>query len=449
MPKKAKKKISKKKRQKTDSQLKKQKFIPQLLKGMKDILPQEQKYWDYVLEKLEKLAKIYGFEKIETPILEETMLFQRSIGLTTDIVEKEMFSFLDKGKREVSLRPEGTAGVVRAYIEHGMNNLPQPVKLFYFGPMFRYEKPQSGRQREFHQFGLEVFGSTHPIVESQIILLAWNFFQSIKLETELQINSLGCLECRKEYQRKILDFFRYRKKILCLTCQKRLTRNPLRIFDCKEKKCQEIITQLPHLVDSLCEPCKTHFIKVLEYLEELEIPYNLNPYLVRGLDYYNRTVFEFWPERINLPQEEKARLALAAGGRYDGLVKLLGGKETPAAGMAFGLERIVEEIQLQNISLPKEKRPQIFLAQIGETAKKKALKIFEQLRQEGFSVKESLAKDSLKSQLELANKFGVKIALILGQEEVVHRTIIIRNMQTGVQEIVDLDKIVTEIKKRL
>ncbi|MCX7779150.1 MAG: histidine--tRNA ligase [Patescibacteria group bacterium] len=449
MTKKIKRKVSKKQKKKILSKPKKEKFIPQLLRGMKDILPEEQKYWDYLLEKLEKLSKIYGFEKIETPILEETTLFQRSIGLTTDIVEKEMFSFIDKGGRSIALRPEGTAGVARAYLEHGLSNLPQPVKLFYFGPMFRYEKPQEGRQREFHQFGLEVFGASHHIVEAQILLLSWNFFREIKLETELQINSLGCLECRKEYQKRLFEFFRYKRKLLCSICQIRLEKNPLRIFDCKEKKCQEITSQLPHLIDSLCENCKNHFIKVLEYLDELEIPYNLNPYLVRGLDYYTKTVFEFWPQRVDLSQEERAKLALAAGGRYDGLIKLLGGKETPACGIAFGLERIIEEMKIQNLHLPKEKKPQIFLAQIGETAKKKSLRIFERLRQEGFLVKEALAKDSLKAQLEMANKLGVKLALIFGQEEVVHKTIIIRNMQTGVQEIVDLEKIIMEIKKRL
>jgi len=449
MTKKIRKKKFKKKKEKIIKKLKKEKFTPRLLKGMKDILPEEQKYWSYVLEKLEKLAKVYGFEKIETPILEEAVLFRRSVGLTTDIVEKQMFTFIDKGGREISLRPEGTASIARAYIEHGMSNLVQPVKLYYFGSMFRYEKPQVGRQREFHQFGLEVLGGINPIVETQIILLSWNFFQEIKLETELQINSLGCLECRREHQKRLFEFFRYKRKLLCPTCRIRLERNPLRIFDCKEKKCQEISHHLPHLIDSLCETCKNHFIKVLENLEELEIPYNLNSYLVRGLDYYNRTVFEFLPQRVGLSNQEKAQLTLAAGGRYDDLIKLLGGKETPACGIAFGLERIIEEIKIQNIRLPKEKKPLVFLAHIGEATKKKALKIFENLRKAKIDLKEALAKDSLKSQLEIANKIGAKLVLILGQEEMVRKTIIIRNMQTGIQELIDLDKIIEEIKKRI
>ncbi|MFN3302007.1 MAG: histidine--tRNA ligase, partial [Patescibacteria group bacterium] len=228
---------------------KKEKFVPQALRGMKDILPEEQKYWNFVLEKLEKISKIYGFEKIDLPILEETDLFVRSIGEPTDIVEKEMFTFFDKSGRQISLRPEMTAGIARAYIEHGMSNLPQPLKFYSIGPVFRYEKPQLGRQREFHQFDLEVLGSANSIVDSQILILANNFFKELKLKVEIQINSLGCPECRKEYQKKLLEVTRYKKRMLCPDCQKRLTKNPLRIFDCKEKKCQEFFYTLPSLID--------------------------------------------------------------------------------------------------------------------------------------------------------------------------------------------------------
>lgn len=447
--KKLKKKIKKKSKKQLETYKPKEKFIPKALRGMKDVLPAEQKYWDFVLEKLEKISKIYGFEKIDLPILEEASLFVRSIGASTDIVEKEMFTFFDKSGREIALRPEMTAGICRAYIEHGFSNLSQPLKLYTFGPLFRYEKPQTGRQREFHQFDLEILGSLNSVVDSQIIILSQNIFKELKLETELQINSLGCPECRKEYQRKLLEAIRYKKRLLCLNCQKRLVKNPLRIFDCKEKKCQEFSYTLPHLIDSLCELCKSHFIKVLENLDECQVPYNLNPRVVRGLDYYTRTVFEFWPQRLDLSEEEKARLALAAGGRYDGLIQELGGKPTPACGIAFGLERIVEEMKIQKSPLPKEKKPLIFLAQIGETAKRKAFQLFEKLREEKINVKEALAKDSLKSQLELANKIGARFTLIVGQEEVAHRTIIIKDMKTGLQETVDLDKIINEIKKRI
>lgn len=427
----------------------KEKFIPQTLKGMKDILPEEQSAWDFALEKLIKNCRSYGFEKIDIPILEDLVLFQRSIGLATDVVQKEMFSFADKGGREVALRPEITAGVVRAYIEHGMSNLPQPLKLYTFGPVFRHEKPQAGRYREFHQFNVEVLGSANPIIETQLLALASNVFKELKLSSELQINSLGCAECRKEYQKKLAESLKYKKKLLCNTCQERLVKNPLRIFDCKDKDCQEVSKNLPYLIDSLCESCKTHFIKVLENLDELQIPYNLNPRLVRGLDYYTQTVFEFWPSRADLKEEEKAKIALVAGGRYDRLVQDLGGRPTPACGLAFGLERLVEEIKNQKVSLPNERKSSVFLAHIGETAKKKALAVFEILREKKIDVKEALAKDSLKAQLELANKVGAKFVLIIGQDEVSSKTIIIKDMKSGVQEIVDLNRLADEIKKRL
>jgi histidyl-tRNA synthetase len=428
---------------------KKEKFIPQLLKGMKDVLPEESKYWRYVLEKMVKVAKSYGFEEIIVPVLEDANLFKRTIGESTDIVEKEMFTFFDKGKREVALRPELTAGIARAYIEHGLDSLPQPIKLFSFGPVFRYEKPQAGRQREFYQFNLEVLGSANPIIDSQLIALAHTLFKELKLSVEIQINSLGCKDCRKEYYKKLFEALRYKKKLLCENCQQRLNRSPLRIFDCKEKKCKEFTYNLPFLIDSICQSCKDHFIKVLENLDELQIPYNLNPRIVRGLDYYTRTIFEFWPSKGNLSEDEKSKFALGGGGRYDELIKYLGGKITPACGMAFGMERIIEEMKNQGVLLPKERKNIVFLTAISEPAKKKALSLFEELKEAKIEVKEALAKDSLRAQLDLANKIGARIVLILGQDEVAHKTIIIKDMKTGIQEVVDVNKIIAEIKKRL
>jgi len=433
----------------TNQESVKEKFIPQTLRGMHDVLPEEQISWDFVLEKMIKNCRAYGFNQIITPILEDVNLFKRSIGLSTDIVQKEMFSFIDKGGREIALRPEITAGVVRAYIERGMSNLSQPLKLYSFGPVFRHEKPQAGRYREFHQFNLEVLGSNNSVVEAQLIALAHNIFKESKIKNELQVNSLGCAECRKEYQRKLIDDLKNKRKSFCFTCQERLTKNPLRIFDCKEKQCQELSKHLPSLIDSLCEGCKGHLIKVLENLDELQIPYNLNPRLVRGLDYYTKTVFEFWPERQDSSDGEKAKIALAAGGRYDNLVRELGGKETPACGLAFGLERFNEEIKFQKISLPINKKTAVFLAHIGEAAKKRALSVFEVLKERKIDVKEALAKDSLKAQLELANKLGVKFVLIIGQDEVSNKTVIIKDMKSGIQEIVDLKKLPDEVKKRL
>ena len=447
------------------------KYIPHLLRGMKDILPEEQRYFDFVIKKAENLACSYGFEKIETPILEEAELFKKGVGLATDIVQKEMFVFEDLSGDKICLRPEVTASAARAYIEHGLMNVTQPVKWYYYGPMFRYERPQAGRQRQFHQFGLEIIGAEKSIADAQIILFAQNFLQELGLQFTIQINSLGCPDCRKIYRKKIYDYFVSKKIFLCKDCRKRLKRNPLRILDCKELNCQEIVAQSPQIVDYLCEDCKSHFTKTLELLDDLGIIYNLNPRIVRGLDYYSRTVFEIWPTKVIksevapsvkeeagniapapteiISEEPGSQSALGGGGRYDYLVESLGGKSTPACGMAFGLERIVEELKRQQIKLPKIKGPQIFIAQLGDLARQNAFKIFENLRQEGFRVAENLNKDSLRTQLEIANKLGVKFCLIIGQQEYLNKTIIIRDMTSGSQETVDQEKIIKELKKRL
>jgi histidyl-tRNA synthetase len=447
---------------------------PQLLRGMKDILPSEQKYWHLLRNKADSLAKDYGFLRIDTPIMEETGLFVRAVGKQTDIVEKEMFSFVDQGSDNISLRPEATASIVRAYINHGMINLPQPVKLFYWGPMFRHERPQSGRQRQFYQFGCEALGDKHPVVDAELILMAYNFFKEIGLETSVQINSLGCADCRPRYKDALTNYYRNHRSGLCENCKKRLLKNPLRLFDCKEFDCQALKAEAPQIVDWLCEDCKTHFVKVLEYLDELQISYVLNPSLVRGLDYYTKTVFEIWPifapatagrpssaptdlgeEIDSLAQEKSAednfsgQSALGGGGRYDNLVELLGGRPTPACGFSLGIERTILKLKEANTAVPEVYVPDIFIAQLGESAKRKSLILYEELRNEGIKVAEIFSKDGLKPQLEAANKLGVKYALILGQKELVDGTIIIRDMEAGIQEIVDFKKVVKEVKKRL
>ncbi len=431
-------KISRKLEQKT----------PHLLRGMKDILPEEQKYWSFILEKGEKLVQAYGFEKIDPPILEETSLFRRAIGEETDIVEKEMFTFRDQGGEEITLRPEMTASIARAYIEHGMINRPQPLKFYSFGPVFRYGRPQAGRFRQFHQFNLEILGAKNPVIDAQIILISSLFFQEIGLEISIQINSLGCLTCRQNYKKTLLSFYRDKKNFVCSSCQGRLIKNPLRLLDCKEKNCQRLMYEVPQIVDFLCEDCKTHFIKVLEFLDDLEVPYNLNPCLVRGLDYYNRTVFEIWPvgleEVLISPQ-----ISLGGGGRYDQLIEILGGQETAACGVGFGLERIILEMKRMGIIVPEKEKPEVFLAQLGEQAKKKALRVFEDLRKKKIKVAENFSKDSLRAQLEMANKLGTKFSLILGQKEALDNTILIRDMENGAQETIDFDKTILEIKKRL
>lgn len=430
----------KKQKQVVKSQLKKY----QLVKGMNDILPADQRYWSYIIKTVEQIAQEYGYQKIDMPILEATNLFIRSVGEETDIVSKEMYSFLDKGGENVSLRPEGTAGIVRAYNEHGMVNFPQPVKLYYLGPMFRYDRPQAGRYRQFYQFGFEAIGEIESVLDAQQILIGYKIIKSCGITPSVQINSIGCQECRPIYQNLLIDFFKTNKNQLCEDCKRRLTKNPLRILDCKEKKCQELVASLPPTVDNLCDQCRSHFVKVLEYLDELEIPYNLNSRIVRGLDYYSRTTFEFWES-----EEEKGRQnALGGGGRYDDLVEILGGQPTPAVGFAAGIERLVMIMKNKDFAVPKAATPEIFLAQLGNEARKKILKLFEELKKAGFNVAESLAKNGIKPQLDLANKLGVKYSLILGQREVNDGTILIRDMDGGIQEIINFEKIIPELEKR-
>jgi len=444
------------------------KFISRL-RGMKDVLPDEYKYWNLVIKKASELSKSYGFRRLDTPVLENLELFERSSGRASDVVTKEMFSFIDKNDDKIALRPEATPGIVRAFIEHGMFNLPQPVKLFWLGPVFRHDKPQAGRFRQFSQFNLENIGETSPVADAEIIAVTYYFFHELQIEVMIQINSIGCPLCRKDYLVKLENFYkeRGRRAKLCQTCKKRLVKNPLRLLDCKEKQCLEMAAEAPQIVDSLCEDCRNHFIKVLEYLDELDIPYNLNSTLVRGLDYYNRTVFEIWPASAEMaglsgrpagkPEDKSAadkdgqlrQSALGGGGRYDGLVEYMGGRPTPACGFAIGLERVILKIKEKNIPLKDDEKGDIFLAQLGDQARRKIMKLFEILRKAGFNVRQAFAKDGLKGQLEMANRMGVKYTLILGQKEVMDGTILIRDMESGIQEIIDYKKIVAEIEKRL
>jgi histidyl-tRNA synthetase len=417
------------------------------LRGMKDVLFDEYKYWNLVRKKTSDLARFYGFMPIETPIMECADLYDRSTGRSSDIVTKEMYSFVDKGGDRVALRPEATPGLVRAYNEHGMLNLPHPVKMFWMGPLFRHDKPQSGRYRQFHQADFEMFGEAGPVADAQLILIAYNIFKELQIDVQVQINSIGCKSCRDEYITKLLEYYKERGKRakLCLDCKKRLVKNPLRLLDCKEEKCIEMREDAPQMVDSLCNDCRDHFIKSLEYLDELSVPYNLNPYLVRGLDYYNRTVFEIW----STEDDQGRQSALGGGGRYDSLVEHMGGRPTPACGFAIGIERTILKIKDNNIPLKQEGRDDVFLAQLGDSSRRKAMIMFEELRKAGINVRQSFTKDSLKAQLEEANLLGVKYSLILGQKELVDGTILLRDMESGIQEVVDAKKVKQEIEKRL
>lgn len=417
----------------------------QLVKGMKDILPSDARYFAHMNRLADQLAQIYGYGKIETPILENTELFFRGIGSATDIVEKEMFSFEDQSGDHLTLRPENTAGVVRAYIEHGMQTWPQPVKLYYSGSMFRHEKPQAGRFRQFNQIGFEVLGEADPIMDAQMILIAYKFCELNGFSCVMQVNSIGCADCRPSYEQELKDYFKRVKGRLSEISQARLAKNVLRILDSKEEQDLPLIAEAPQQIDFLCEDCKNHFIQVLEYLDELEIPYALNPNIVRGLDYYNRTAFEIW----TTGEEAGRQSALGGGGRYDGLAEMLGGQPVPAVGFAIGVERFINQIKEADHKVPDTPKPEIFLAQLGPEARKKGLKLFEALLKEGIKVGENFAKTGLKAQLETADKLGVKFTLILGQKEIVDGTIMIRDMENGIQEVVDCAKVTAEIKKRL
>ena len=415
----------------------------QVPKGMRDILPEEQLCWEKTKRIISDSAKAFEFERIDTPILEEKDLFVKGTGIYTDIVEKEMYNLTTKGKDKLVLRPEFTPSIIRAYLENGLSSLPHPVKLYSIGPIFRYERPQKGRYRQAHQANFEVIGEDDPVLDAQLIQLF--FFISKKLGLKkliTQINSIGCSDCRPNYRKKLINYYRSNKKNLCSDCQKRLKQNPLRLLDCKNIKCIAIAEEAPQSIDCLCDNCRSHFKGVLEYLDELEIPYALNSRLVRGLDYYTKTVFEVWPE-----EEDGRQISLCGGGRYNKLVKLLGGKDIPAVGFAIGLDRIINLIGGNKKNL--KSFPSIFLVQLGDIGKKKSLKLFEELQQAGLRTASSFSKNTIKAQLKIANKMNVRFALILGQKEAIDESIILRDMTSGSQEVIPLNKVIKELKKRI
>jgi len=416
-------------------------------RGMRDILPTEQIYWQQARRVSEKAAQDFGYRRIDIPLLEFNNLFERSIGEGTDIIDKEMFSFSTKGGERVALRPEFTAGIARAYIQHGLQVAPKPVKLYYTGPCYRYDRPQEGRFREFFQFGCEAFGESDPILDAQMIQMGWRIIYQLGLRNvRVRINSIGCPACRKSYRNLLVSYFESKKQKLCIDCKRRLETNPLRILDCKEDKCVQVKMNAPQSIDHLCEDCRIHFKELLEYLEELEIPFEIDAALVRGLDYYTKTVFEFFAGETG---EDVKKSALGGGGRYDGLVKMLGGENTPAVGFSLGLDRLVALMKKTGAKVYKEPKAKVFLAQLGTFAKRKSLRMFESLERAGIMVSESFGRGSLKSQLKVADRLGVEITLILGQKEALDGTVILKDMSSGNQEIIDSAKLVDEVKKRL
>lgn len=415
-------------------------------RGMHDILPGEQPWWDRITKVAHDLADFYSFGKIDTPLLEFADLFKRGVGEETDMVQKEMYLVKTKGGDLLALRPEGTAPVMRAYLEHHMGRASQPQKFYYQGPMFRHESPQLGRFRQFHQIGYEIIGgSNDPIFDAQVILVFDRLLKELKIKNViLKINSIGCRVCRPLYKRQLQNYYRNYEKKLCADCERRLKSNPLRLLDCKQLECKELKGKIPNFLDKLCVTCSNHLKGVLEYLDELGIPYRLDNQLVRGLDYYSKTVFEFFVEGAGADVG-----ALPAGGRYDYLAELLGGRLTPAVGGAVGIERLIHVMRAQEVKLPTRAQKKVFFVHVGELAKKKSLTLIEELRQAGISVLEALGRESLTAQLKNADKEGVELALIFGQKELFEETMIIRNLRKSLQETVPLRKLVEEIKKRL
>ena len=426
-------------------------------RGMRDILPDDQAYWNHILNAAIRRAENFGFQQIQTPLVESKSLFVRGIGDTSDIVEKEMFGVNKVGNREVDgkeksedeelvLRPEPTAGIVRAYIEHGMHTWPQPVKLFLFGPMFRYDRPQKGRYRQLHQFGVEVLGDAEPMTDALVILLLWQIFQDLNLSdlTVVELNSIGDKVCRPKIKKALTAYYKPHLSELCSDCQRRFQTNPLRLLDCKHEQCQPLKKNAPATVDNLCAACRTHFMTLLEYLDGAGIRYDLNPFLVRGLDYYTRTVFE-----VRDRNDEGRQASLAGGGRYDDLVELYDGPATPAMGFGLGIDRVIEKLQEKGIEAPIARGTDVLIIQLGDKARRAALPMVVKLGQLGIAASAALGKESLKAQLRSADKMNAKIALIIGQRESIDGTIIVRDMRDGTQETIDAEKMEKFVQEKL
>ncbi len=409
-------------------------------RGTNDILPGEVEKWQYLEELTRQVCREYGYGEIRTPVFEHTELFHRGVGETTDIVEKEMYTFTDRGDRSITLRPEGTAAIVRAFLENKLYALPQPVKLFLIGPMFRYDRPQAGRFRQFHQFDVEVFGSNSPAIDAEVIAMAMDIYQRIGLKNlELHINSVGCPECRPLLRQKLQEHFRPRMEQLCPICKGRFDRNPLRILDCKNEKCQELGREAPTTLDTLCTDCETHFELVKGYLNTVDVSYKVDNRLVRGLDYYTQTAFEIMTRDIG------AQSSIGGGGRYNGLIEACGGPPTPGIGFALGLERILLTAERQGITFPGRQGAAVFVAAVGAGVDDQAFSFVQRLRRQGIAAEKDYLGRSLKAQMKYAGKLGVRLVIILGEEEQARGVAVIRDMKAGDQREVPLVELVDYI----
>jgi histidyl-tRNA synthetase len=400
-------------------------------RGTQDILPEEQPVWDFVRDTAARVAGLFGYARIETPLFEEASLFTRGVGEVTDIVQKEMYVFEDRGGLELALRPDGTAPVCRAYLEHGMHNQPQPVRLWYVTPIFRYDRPQAGRYRQHHQFGIEAIGEADAAVDAEVIELLWRFYETLGLSgLALHLNSIGDQKCRPQYLEVLRDYYRDKLDTVCDDCRTRFERNPLRLLDCKQGRCQSIIAKAPPITKHLCEECAAHFADLRAYLEAAGIPASLNPRLVRGLDYYTRTVFEI------TPPEEGAQSTIGGGGRYDGLMELLGGRPTPGVGFGTGIERIILNVKRQGVPLAKHPAPPVFVAVQSPDARVPAYRLASELRRAGMPALLGSGERSLKAQMRAADGHGAAYVAILGEREIRDGLVTLKNLTDGSQTLV-------------
>lgn len=409
-------------------------LVADAIKGTQDALPKDSYKWNYIEGVARSVASQFDFKEIRTPVFEKTELFQRGVGDTTDVVQKEMYTFDDKGGRSITLRPEGTAGAIRSILEHGLFNDALPIKAYYITSCYRYEKPQAGRLREFHQFGVECVGASSPVADAEIIMLGNSILEQLGIKNiSLEINSIGCPECREKYTNALKEYFSKYTDKLCETCNTRLNRNPMRILDCKSPVCKEICENAPVILDYLCDECKEHFEKVKAYLDSAKIKYTVNPKIVRGLDYYTKTVFEFISNEIG------SQGAVCAGGRYDGLSKELGGPKLPSLGFAMGLERILLLMDKQNCEFPQDCVADIYIAPMGDKAIEKTIGLCKELRDEGFSAVTDYSGRGLKAQMKYANKIGAKFSIVIGDNEIETGKAVLKNMMSGENTEISID----------
>ena len=408
--------------------------ITKKIKGTEDVLPKDSYRWQFVEDVMRKESAAYGFKEIRTPVFEHTELFARGVGQTTDVVQKEMYTFDTKGGESVTLRPEGTAGAARAMLEHGLVNDSLPIKASYFVSCYRYEKPQAGRLREFHQFGLECYGTQSPVADAELICAAQSIFDRLGIkQLRLEINSIGCPACRAEYHKALKEYFYGYKDELCETCNSRLEKNPMRILDCKSPVCSKIAQGAPKITDYLCDECKEHFASVQKYLDAAGVEYTVNPTIVRGLDYYTKTVFEFVTDFIG------AQGTVCGGGRYDGLIEELGGKHLPSLGFAMGIERLLMLMDKQGIEIPKPSTCDLYVAVMGESASLKSFEIIKAVRSCGLIAETDVVGRGLRAQMKYADKIGAKFSMVLGDNEIEQGKAVIKNMSSGEQTEIVLD----------